>query len=136
MLNNIHKYKWYNIILWADNQWFYYQIEWTDIECNCYEDPVDCRLDAEAEVNKLPKQIDYFEQRKQIKHQKFLELQSKFFFEMDNFFEEDLFQEYLMDIHGKDYCWLDDDIPDAFDQWYCDLDNVERMNYFTDFITK
>ncbi len=46
--------------------------------------------------------MNYFEQQKQIKHQKFLELQSKFFFEMDNFFEHTLFQDYLQEIHGAD----------------------------------
>lgn len=80
--------------------------------------------------------MNYFEQQKEIKHQKFLEFQSKFFFEMDNFFENELFQEYLMSIHWEDYTGLDDDMPDAFQDWQADMDRNEMLQHFTDFITQ
>jgi len=70
------------------------------------------------------------------KQEKFLEFQSKFFYEMDNFFEHQLFQDYLQEIFWADYCWLDDDMPDAFDTWQVDIWRTQMLGYFTDFITQ
>lgn len=123
MLKNNYKYKWHTIILWEDDQ-----LEWTDIEDNCYESPVDCRLDAEAEVNKLSTP-SYPSQ-----HERYLELQSKFFHTMDNFFEHTLFQEYLQAIHAEDYTRWDDEMPDAFQEWQSNIDRSEMLQHFTDFI--
>ncbi len=80
--------------------------------------------------------MNYFEQQKQIKHQKFLEFQSKFFYEMDNYFEHPLFQDYLKEIHASDYIGLDDDMPDAFQDWQADIGRTQMLEYFTDFITQ
>lgn len=32
------------------------------------------------------------------------------------------FQEYLQDKHAEEYMGFDDDMPDAFDAWLCDLE--------------
>ena len=80
--------------------------------------------------------MNYFETQKEIKNHKFLELQSKFFCEIDNFFEHALFHDYLMSIHWEDYTWRDDDMPDAFQDWQADMDRSEMLQHFTDFISQ
>lgn len=44
------------------------------------------------------------------------------------------FDRYLADIHGSDYQWLDDDMPDAFDGWLADMDCDTRYEYFISFL--
>lgn len=40
------------------------------------------------------------------------------------------FEKYLMEKHGEDYEWLDDDMPDAFDDWLIDMEPEELKKYF------
>jgi hypothetical protein len=40
-----------------------------------------------------------------------------------------MFEEYLQTIHGSQYRGLDDDMPDAFDNWIGELDTEELMEY-------
>ena len=39
------------------------------------------------------------------------------------------FEDFLAEEHAKDYCGLDDDMPDNFEAWLCDLDNQELIDY-------
>ena len=39
------------------------------------------------------------------------------------------FERYLQDIHALNYHGLDDDMPDAFDNWISELDGEDFINY-------
>lgn len=39
------------------------------------------------------------------------------------------FEDYLRDIHAKDYSGLDDDMAENFESWLEDLDNQEVIDY-------
>jgi len=40
------------------------------------------------------------------------------------------FEEYLQEMHMKEEpCVLDDDLPDAFSEWLCELDPDDMMIY-------
>ena len=45
------------------------------------------------------------------------------------------FEKFLMMKHGEDYQWLDDDMPDAFDEWVADMDNDDKHELFISFLT-
>lgn len=54
---------------------------------------------------------------------------------LENIMENDTdFDKYLMEKHGEDYQWLDDDMPDKFDEWRSDMDTDERYDYFISFL--
>lgn len=42
------------------------------------------------------------------------------------------FEDYLIDKHAAQYCGLDDDMPDNFNDWLCDLDPDEFIAYAED----
>lgn len=39
------------------------------------------------------------------------------------------FEDYLQEVHAKDYHGTDDDMPDAFERWLMDLDTAEVMSF-------
>jgi len=40
------------------------------------------------------------------------------------------FEDYMMEMHMKEEpCVLDDDLPDAFSDWLCDLDPQSMIDY-------
>ena len=39
------------------------------------------------------------------------------------------FEDYLRDIHADDYMGNGDDMGEAFDEWMCELDNEELIDY-------
>lgn len=39
------------------------------------------------------------------------------------------FEDYLIDIHAKDYAGLDDEMSESFEEWLCDLDGEELLEY-------
>ena len=39
------------------------------------------------------------------------------------------FEQYLQDKHAKQYGGLDDEMPDNFDEWLCELDTYEWLEY-------
>lgn len=39
------------------------------------------------------------------------------------------FEQYLMEIHAKDYHGTDDDMTDNYEKWVCELDTEEVMKY-------
>lgn len=39
------------------------------------------------------------------------------------------FEDYLQDIHSKNYHGTDDDMPDAYEKWVCELDVAEVIEY-------
>jgi hypothetical protein len=39
------------------------------------------------------------------------------------------FEDYLIEIHANQYVGLDDDMPDAFDAWLCDMDRDDLIDY-------
>ena len=39
------------------------------------------------------------------------------------------FEQYLQEIHAKDYHGLDDDMPDAYNAWVSELDAEEMKEY-------
>lgn len=39
------------------------------------------------------------------------------------------FEEFMQWEHAHDYSGTDDDMPDAFDNWLCELDGEEYMEY-------
>lgn len=39
------------------------------------------------------------------------------------------FENYLKEVHAKEYMGTDDDMPDAFDNWLGDLAADEFINY-------
>lgn len=39
------------------------------------------------------------------------------------------FEDFLQDIHGKNYNGLDDDVPDSFDNWLSQLDGEEYIQF-------
>jgi len=41
--------------------------------------------------------------------------------------KKNLFEEYLKDVHAKQYIGGDDDMPDAFDKWLCEMDMDDLM---------
>ena len=43
--------------------------------------------------------------------------------------KEKSFEDYLQDIHAKQYIGIDDDMPDDFNDWLCDLDIEGWINY-------
>lgn len=40
-----------------------------------------------------------------------------------------LFEEYLMEVHAKDYYGTDDNMPDSFNAWLEKLDSNDIMQY-------
>ena len=44
-------------------------------------------------------------------------------------FNKDRFEKFLMEEHSKEYQGFDDDMPDAFDKWVCDLDVDKFLLY-------
>lgn len=40
-----------------------------------------------------------------------------------------MFEEYLKDIHAKEYMGTDDDMPESFERWLENLDNNDLMEY-------
>jgi hypothetical protein len=40
-----------------------------------------------------------------------------------------LFEDYLQDVHADGYMGCDDDMPDHFSNWLCDLDGEELLKY-------
>lgn len=40
-----------------------------------------------------------------------------------------MFEEYLQDIHSKHYSGTDDDMPEAFESWLCDIDIDTLIEY-------
>lgn len=54
---------------------------------------------------------------------------------LENIMDSDKdFDKYLMEKHGEDYQWLDDDMPDKFDEWLSEMDTDERYEYFISFL--
>ncbi len=54
---------------------------------------------------------------------------------LENIMDSDKdFDKYLMEKHGEDYQWLDDDMPDKFGEWCSDMDTDERYEYFISFL--
>lgn len=39
------------------------------------------------------------------------------------------FEDFLQDKHADEYCGTDDDMPDHFSDWLCNLDNEELIAY-------
>lgn len=39
------------------------------------------------------------------------------------------FEQFLQDVHGDEYHGLDDDMPDAFERFVCDLDAETWFEY-------
>lgn len=39
------------------------------------------------------------------------------------------FEDYLKEVHAKNYMGTDDDMPDSFDNWVSNLDASEIMEY-------
>jgi hypothetical protein len=39
------------------------------------------------------------------------------------------FETFLQDKHSEDYRGFDDDMPDAYDEWLCNLDGEEYIMY-------
>ena len=44
------------------------------------------------------------------------------------------FEIFLTEIHAKDYHGCDDDMPDAFNDWLCDLQHDTIIEYVGEFI--
>ena len=42
---------------------------------------------------------------------------------------KETFEQYLQEIHAKDYHGLDDDMPDAYNAWVSELDAGEMREY-------
>lgn len=59
------------------------------------------------------------------------EIKTIFTLEQENNYD---FDKYLMEKHGEDYQWLDDDMPDKFDEWCSEMDTDERYEYFISFL--
>jgi restriction endonuclease len=53
-----------------------------------------------------------------------LKKHSKLLIPMHNMFEE-----YLEEVHAKEYAGTDDDMPEKYNQWLEDLDKQELINY-------
>ncbi len=47
-----------------------------------------------------------------------------------------MFEEYLKEIHAKNYMGTDDDMPDEFDNWLGSLDGEDYMRYADDMLTQ
>lgn len=47
-----------------------------------------------------------------------------------------LFENYLKEAHAKQYFGIDDDMPDAFENWLSNLDIEELLQYGHDAIMK
>lgn len=45
------------------------------------------------------------------------------------------FDKYMMMKHGEDYTWLDDDMPDRYQDWLAEKSAEELQEYFDDFIS-
>ncbi len=45
------------------------------------------------------------------------------------------FDQYMMMKHAEDYEWLDDDMPDRYQEWLEGIDGPELQEYFDDFIS-
>jgi hypothetical protein len=43
------------------------------------------------------------------------------------------FEDYLKDVFAKDYMGTDDDMPEAFEAWFCDLSANELNSYTKQF---
>lgn len=39
------------------------------------------------------------------------------------------FEDYMQDVHAKQYIGLDDEMPDDYDNWLCELDIEDWINY-------
>jgi len=48
--------------------------------------------------------------------------------------EARIFNSYLSYIHGQDYTWTDDNMPDAFDEWLSEVDDDTMVEYVWDFL--
>lgn len=48
--------------------------------------------------------------------------------------ESDEFEEQMQDIHAEDYTGLDDDMPDAFAEWFNEIPEEEMRDYLYHFI--
>ena len=46
------------------------------------------------------------------------------------------FEDYLAEVHGKDYMGFDDDMPDDFNDWVSNLSEKELAKYRKDFKSK
>ena len=43
-----------------------------------------------------------------------------------------MFEDYLRDIHAKQAACCDDDMPDDYERWLCELDSDEIIKYAND----
>lgn len=48
--------------------------------------------------------------------------------------EARIFNSYLSYIHAQDYTGLDDDMPDAFDEWLSEIDDENMTAYLWGFL--
>jgi len=47
-----------------------------------------------------------------------------------------MFEDYLKDVHAKNYTGTDDNMPDAFDNWLSNLDGQEYIDYADEYAAK
>jgi len=48
--------------------------------------------------------------------------------------EARIFNSYLSYIHAQNYTWLDDNMPDAFDEWLSEINDEEMTEYLWGFL--
>lgn len=48
--------------------------------------------------------------------------------------EARIFNSYLSYIHAQDYTWIDDNMPDAFDEWLAEIDDDTMIEYVWGFL--
>lgn len=51
----------------------------------------------------------------------------------NNLMKQETFEEFMKEKHAEDYHGLDDDMPDAFDNWLGEIDGADMMDYAEEF---
>lgn len=46
------------------------------------------------------------------------------------------FEDFLKEVHAREYMGLDDDMPDAFDVWLGDLNGEDYIRYGDEFVAE